>query len=447
MRMTFVAILGALAVVHAAPAGAAKESVDAFVKREMHGQKIPGMSIAILKSGKLFKIGNYGHANLEHMVPVTQRTLFQTASVGKQFTAGAVQILVRDGKLTLDDPVERHIPGLPAAWKTMTVRHLLSNTSGLGGYPQGFDWRRTWSEGELVAFIKDQSLSFQPGSNWQYSNLGYVLLGAIIRSASGQYFGDFLKQHVFTPAGMGTAHVIDETAITPGRAAGYYLEKGIVKNQQWVSPSLNTTADGALYASMNDLVAWDRALVRASVLNRKELTEAWSAIRLSTGATRPYGFGWALAKENGHRIVEHSGRWQGFSSHILRYPDRNVTVIVLANLADVPTGVFARKLAGLADPALAAPVRRYIDLPPSILQDYVGKYALSRTMTLEVSLKDGALFAWSKGQEPLRMQIEAKDRFFVEEIAAPIVFVRGPDGMITHLVLEQGGAHRAEKLD
>jgi CubicO group peptidase (beta-lactamase class C family) len=246
---------------------------------------------------------------------------------------------------------------------------------------------------------------------------------------------------------MTTAQVMDEAAIVPNRAAGYRLDQGVLKNQHWVSPSLNTTADGALYVSINDMVAWDRALQRRSILKEAELGEAWKPASLNDGSTRPYGLGWALAEENGNRIVEHSGHWQGFSSHILRYPDRGVSVILLSNLAEVPAGMLARSLAGLADRALAVPERRYVYLPNSLLREYVGRYALSPTLTLEISLTDGVLFGAVTGQKPLAMRPEAKDRFFVEEIPAPITFFRDSGGKITHLVLEQGGPHRANRLD
>jgi CubicO group peptidase (beta-lactamase class C family) len=143
MWMKPAALLCILTLLFGPPAMAATEPVDEFVKREMHERKIPGLAVAILKDRQPFKLGTYGLANVEHLVPVTPRTLFQTASVGKQFTAAAVQLLAREGKLGLDDPVSRHIAGTPAAWENMTIRHLLSNTSGLAGYPEKFDWRRT----------------------------------------------------------------------------------------------------------------------------------------------------------------------------------------------------------------------------------------------------------------------------------------------------------------
>lgn len=245
---------------------------------------------------------------------------------------------------------------------------------------------------------------------------------------------------------MGSAHVMDEAAITSHRAAGYRLDDGELKNQRWVSPSLNTTADGALYVSIADMVAWELALQRRTILNENELTEAWKPIRLSDGTSRPYGLGWTLGEEDGNQIVEHSGHWQGFSSHILRYPDRGVAVVLLANVADLPTTMLARTLAGFADASLARQERTYIHLPVSSLREYVGRYALSPTITLEISLEDGVLFGGGTGQKPLPMHPESKDRFFVEEIAAPIVFFRDRDGRITHLVLEQGGSHRADKL-
>ena len=228
--------------------------VDAFVKREMERMKIPGVSIAVIKDGKPLLVKGYGLANIEHNVPVKPETIFQSGSVGKQFTSFAIMLLVDEGKIGIDDKIGKHLGDVPAAWANVTVRHLLTHTGGFTDYPQSFDFRKDYTEDDLFKIIKETPLGFAPGEKWQYSNFGFVTLGIIIRKVTGKFYGDFLAERVFKPLGMTTARVISESDIVPNRAAGYTFRSGEVKNQEWVSPSLNTTADGALYLSVLDMI-------------------------------------------------------------------------------------------------------------------------------------------------------------------------------------------------
>ena len=240
------------------------DRVDEFVRAEMARQKIPGVAVAIVQKGKVVKAQGYGLANVEHQVPVRPETIFQSGSLGKQFTAAAVLSLVEEGKIALDDPVAKYLPDAPPAFRPISVRHLLTHTSGIPDYTDGtFDLRRDLTEEDLARMAFRLNLEFAPGTRWNYSNTGYVLLGIIVRKASGRFYGDVLRERVFVPLGMKTTRVISEEDIVPHRAAGYRLVKGELKNQEWVAPSLNTTADGALYFSVLDLVAWDRGCGRA----------------------------------------------------------------------------------------------------------------------------------------------------------------------------------------
>lgn len=430
----------------ASQASAAPDALDRYVAMEMNKRQIPGLSIAILRNGRPIKLKGYGLANVELGAPANENTLYQSASLGKPITATAILMLVNDGKLSLDDSITRHIPNLPQSWEAITVRHLLTHTSGLSGYPEDFDFRRDWAEQDLVAFIAKQSLAFRPGEEWRYSNLGYVLLGAIIRAKTGNFYGDVLTKRIFQPAGMATARVISEADIIPNRAAGYRLDDGSLKNQRWVAPSLNTTADGALYLSIRDLARWDAALSRGDFISARLWDQAWTPVRLSSDDTRPYGFGWTLATERGQRIVEHSGRWQGFSSHLARFRDKKLTVILLANLADLPTAQIVREIAGLVDPDLAVPVKTYIKMPTTALDDYVGIYRIGSVMQIVVTRDGDRLWSRGAGQTALELLATESDHFFVQEIAASVIFGRDIKGDVTHFILDQGGKHRAERV-
>jgi CubicO group peptidase (beta-lactamase class C family) len=349
----------ALIVSPVAPACAAEENlaakVDAFVAAEMQKQRIPGLSLAVVKDGQIVIAKGYGFANVELQARVKPETVFQSGSVGKQFTATAVMMLVEEGKIGLDDPVRKYLTNAPESWKNITVRNLLTHTAGTTDYPDDFDFRRDYTEDALLARVEALPLAFQPGERWSYSNLGYLTLGVLIHKVTGKFYGDFLHERIFEPLGMTTARIISEADIVPNRAAGYRLVKGELKNQEWVAPTVNTTADGSLYLSVFDMAKWDAALYTEKLLKRSSLAEMWTPVTLKDGKTVPYGFGWDVEAVRGHRIVEHGGAWQGFKSYIARYPDDRLTVVVFANLAEANPGKIAHGVAAIYNPELAPP--------------------------------------------------------------------------------------------
>lgn len=342
-------------------------AIDALIAAEMKKATIPGLALAIVRDGQVVLAQGYGFANLEHLVPVSPETMFQSGSLGKQFTATAVMMLVEAGKLRLDVPVATYLPGVPASWKAITIRHLLNHTSGLSDYPEDFDYRRDYTEAELLAAIAATPLAFAPGTRWQYSNLGYVTLGILLSKVTGHFYGDFLQARLFAPAGMKTARIISEAAIVPHRAEGYQLDDGTLVHQDWVSPTLNTTADGSLYLSLLDLVHWDQTLYSEKLLKTASLQQMWTTTRLHSGEQVPYGFGWSVQTVNGHRLVEHGGAWQGFRTHMARYLDDRLSFIVLANSAQADATRIAHKVARLYDAGLSAPVASAIaDTEPEV---------------------------------------------------------------------------------
>ncbi len=273
--------------------------------------------------------------------------------MGKQFTATAVMMLAEEGKIVLDDKINKYLDRAPSSWTNVTVRRLLTHTAGLGDYPKDFDWRRDYSEDELLERIAQIPLAFPPGQKWSYSNPGYVTLGILIHKVSGKFYGDFLHERIFSPLGMNTARIISEADIIPNRAAGYRLVEGKLKNQEWVSPTMNSTADGSLYLSVLDMAKWDAALYTHELLKESTLEQMWTPVKLNDGTTRGYGFGWSLGEIRGHRIIEHGGAWQGFKSYIARYPDEKLTVVVFANLAQADLGRIAHQVAAFDSAELA----------------------------------------------------------------------------------------------
>jgi len=313
--------------------------VDAYIADEMREQRIPGLSLAVVLDGRLIKAQGYGYADLEFRVPVTPETIFQSGSIGKQFTATAVMMLVEEGKIGLEDSITKFFPHAPANWTSITIRDLLSHESGIKNYTDGkeVNLRKDYTEDELVDVAESLPLDFPSGSDWSYSNTGYVVLGVLIHKVTGEFYGDFLHERIFAPLGMKT-RVISESDIIPNRARGYQLVNHQWKNQDWVSPTLNTTADGSLYFTTLDLAKWDAALYATKLLKQSSLDQMWTVQKLGGGLNRGqpnkghYGFGWFINSMNGHRLIEHGGAWQGFTDSICRYVDDKLTVIVLTNL-------------------------------------------------------------------------------------------------------------------
>ena len=326
--------------------------VDEFVRSEMQSQRIPGLALAINKDGQIKLAKGYGLANVELQVPVKRETVFQSGSVGKQFTATAVMMLLEEGKIGLDDRVNKYLQHVPEAWTNITVRHLLTHTSGLGDYPSDFDFRRDYTEDELLKRLTEIPLAFAPGEKWRYSNVGYVILGILIGKVTGHFYGEFLSDRIFKPLGMATARIISEADIVPNRAAGYRLVKGELQNQEWVAPSLNTTADGSLYLTIHDMAKWDAALYTDKLLKKASLDQMWTPVVLREGKTHPYGFGWFVVEVQGHRLIHHGGSWQGFRSCIERYVDDKLTIIAFANLAGGNLDKIARGVASIYIPQI-----------------------------------------------------------------------------------------------
>lgn len=383
----------------------------------MHEQRIPGLSLAVVQDGKIIKAKGYGYADLEFNAPVTPETIFESGSIGKQFTATAVMMLVEEGKIGLEDKITKYFPGAPASWSDITIRNLLSHESGIKNYTDAsMDYRKDYTEDQLLKMAEAPPLDFAPGTDWSYSNTGFIVLGMLIHKVTGEFYGDFLHQRIFAPLGMKT-RIISESDIIPNRASGYKLVRGQWKNQDWVSPTLNTTADGSLYFTTLDLAKWDAALYATKLLKQSSLDEMWTIQKYTAGpnAGKPnkgnYGFGWFIDSANGHRLIEHSGAWQGFTTAICRYVGDKLTVIVLTNLDSEHSNpdIIAHTVAGFYVPAVAPPP------PPKPIEDKEPSVtALLKIVIaqLEAGKLDLSAFA-SKQQQSLTAERQQRLRDFL----------------------------------
>ncbi len=288
------------------------------------------------------------------------------------------------------------------------MKNLLSHTSGLADYEDDarmkpgaiFDMRKDFTEDEMVKKIETLPIEFKPGDKWDYRNTNYALLGVLIHKVTGQYYGDYLHDRIFAPLGMTSTRIISDSDIIPGRAAGYEIKGGQLKNQTWVAPSLNSTADGTLYFNVVDLEKWDRTLYGTTLLSRESLDMMFTPFVLNDGKPNDsgYGFGWANDDVNGHRVIQHAGAWQGFTCTINRYVDDKLTVVVLTNLdaAHSNPGYIARVVAGMVEPTVMPKANAPIaDTKPEIaahLRDVLEKMLAGKNVASDFAVDAGYSF-------------------------------------------------------
>ena len=322
----------------------------------------PGAAVLVIKDGKPMFQQGYGVTDLRTRNKIDEHTNFRLASVSKQFTAMAVMLLVLDGKLHYEDRLTQIFPDFPPYGNSISIRNLLNHTSGLLDYedlmPQPYG--STKQEGvaqiqdsEAVDLLKKQKRTkFAPGSRWDYSNSGYVVLGQIVEKVSGESFGDFLHDRIFAALGMDhtIAYQRGKNDVA-SRAYGHTKENGVWQETDQ-SPTSATLGDGGIYSSLSDLAKWDVALRHHTLLTEREMQPALMpvhapGVREPNGKPAAYGFGWFLNPYKGHRRMWHYGETVGFRTTIQRFPDDNLTVIILCNRADVVPKDLALKVAEL----------------------------------------------------------------------------------------------------
>lgn len=330
--------------------------------------KSPGAAVLVRKNGNTVVQRGYGARDLRTLAPIDARTNFRLASFTKQFTVMAVMLLKHDGQLRYDDPITRFFPDLPEYSRKITVRHLLTHTSGLPDYEDLMDggpWTesRQIQDDEVLALLKrSHAPKFAAGTSWAYSNSGYVLLGLIVAKTSGVPYGEFLRRRIFQPLGMDRTlvYVRGKNSVLD-RAFGHTAERGVFVETDQSSTSA-TQGDGGIYSNLEDLAKWDQALARHTLLSEAEMQPALTPVRLAGGAQthwpdapgddnqdpgKPvaYGFGWFLDLYAGRARMWHSGSTRGFSTAIERFPAENLTVVVLANRTDLDAPKLALRVA------------------------------------------------------------------------------------------------------
>jgi len=307
------------------------DPVDDAVKNVMNAHQIPGLVLQVVQHGQTIKTAAYGQANLEWNIPATSDTVFEIGSITKQFTAACILILMQDGKLSLDDPISRYLTNTPAGWSDITIRHLLTHTSGITNYTglDGFELSRHLTQAEFIAKIGGQPKLFAAGNRFSYCNTGYNLLGFIVENVSGQPYWDFLTARILQPLGMTSTVKREPGRILARRAAGYDLVEGRLVNRDVNYTDLFSA--GEIASTMGDLMKWNVGLDSDKILGPAAKSQWWTPGKLTDGTPTGYGFGWFLTPLDGHRCQAHGGATSGFSAANQRFPDDGLEVVILSN--------------------------------------------------------------------------------------------------------------------
>lgn len=425
------------------------EKLDEYLQAARQAWAFQGTA-AVAVDGKAVLARGYGEANLEFQTPNTAETKFFIGSMTKQFTAAAILKLQQLGELDVHDPLSQHLPYYPGpAADKITLHHLLTHTAGLPNYtdvPEVLDQRtEAIAPTELMEYFMHEPLLFEPGERFQYSNSGYIVLGAVIEAVSGQSYEAFLHRYILRPAGMHSSGYGRREAAVPNRASGYTVDEDRLPiNALPIHFSVLHTA-GALYSTAEDLLAWTDALQHGVILP-DSLVEA-----MFTDYGQGYGYGWFIDSTYDRRHCFHGGFLDGFNTIIDLWPDHNLVVVVLSNEDEAPVKKIARGLASICffdRPYVWPEIKTPIPLADSLLDDLAGVYQFGYDDYLYVMEYRDSLFAHRVGHPVENLLPEANDQFFLEsDNTIKVEFVRSESGNVVGLHLwDEGITRRAHRI-
>ena len=414
-------------------------TADEYLNRLVKDQQFSG-AVLVARDGRVVLSKGYGMASLEADVPNAPRTRFRIGSITKQFTATAIMMLQEKGKLSTQDSICKYVDACPEAWQAVTVRHLLTHTSGIPSYTSLPDFIKTSTLpaklDELIARFKDRPLTFQPGEKFSYNNSGYILLGHIIEKVSGQDYESFLRRNIFEPLKMASTGYDHTSKVLKDRASGYILNGGALDNAPYLDMSLPHAA-GALYSTVEDLYAWDQALYSEKLLSKKSFSE------MLTPFKNNYGYGWGVNDQYGLRRISHGGGINGFSTFIARYPEEKSTIIVLSNYQHANPAFISDRLARvfLSD-RMKLPTAVRVD--PLILKKYAGRYEADPNVIpnfiYDVYLENDQLWM-TPSHESRRRLVAQSDSVFLDEFLpdARLTFTKDASGNVSGMSIRIDG--------
>ncbi len=427
------------------------ERLDAALK-PLFKPDAPGATVIVTKDGMPVFRKAYGLADVDSKTPMQPDMQLRIGSITKQFTAVAILMLAEQGKLSLQDDITRFVPDYPVKEKRITIEQLLQHTSGIPNYTGmvmlGMSADRDKTVQQMIDSFKDQSLDFEPGARWSYSNSGYFLLGAIIEKVAGTTYADFLAKHIFEPLGMeDTAYEGHErsaqrriTGYREGFLSGYRPAEAVSMTQPF--------AAGALVSTVDDLARWDAAISSGSLLKAESWKQAFTPCALPNGAKCAYGYGWRLGTLRGHRMAAHGGDIAGFNSEAVRLPDDKVFVAVLGNsnrnMLNTDRAAFTAAAIAIGDPF---PQLRAIPMTKLAMSAFAGTYRMADGGMRNIVFDGWGLRFERKGRPAMGMRPYAANKFFLDGSLITLDFTRGPDGAVTGFTLHgTSGDESAERI-
>jgi len=398
-KVKYIALSIFLLFLYSRSFGQDTNSIDSLIKSEMDERRIPGLSIAIIQNGKIIHKNAYGYSVIEHRVPSKVETIYELASITKQFIATGILILEQEGLIDVDRPIENYLDSLPEKWKSLTLKQLLSHTAGLA--PMENEWKslkqNRWPKYVTRKMLWDSSIEDSifaaPGTQFRYHNVGYSLSVFLIEKITHSDHRDFFKERIFEPLGMTNTFFEDQTKVTPNQSEGYTLKNGELAKIWRVGQEEIGVGDG-LYSSLEDMIKWNKAIRENRLLTSDVQAKMFSRTKLINLLPTKYGLGWWLSERNGVPFYYHNGIT---GSESLKIPSKDLDIIILSNLGqgefdDVHYWGLAHKIAGeFFDKRLRHPPKSVV-LDSMDYQFFIGTFEYESEGELEVSVRDDKLY-------------------------------------------------------
>ncbi|GMQ31500.1 serine hydrolase [Algoriphagus confluentis] len=426
------------------------QKIDSLLNPLFKNGQING-NFLIAEKGKVIYKRSFGLANEETKQPLNEKSIFEIASVTKQFTATAIMILNEEDKLNLDDDISKFFPEL-IFYKGITIRHLLNHTSGLPDYMEllekNFDKSKIETNNDIITFFaqKQPKVVFVPSSKYEYSNTGYIFLASIIEKVSSETYDGFLQKNIFKPLKMNNTFVYkrrSEPKKIDNYAYGYvysdslkqYILPDYLEETKFVNWLDGVVGDGGINSTINDLLKWDRALYTNKLLSKAAMIEMFSITSLKDNTQIEYGYGWQIENHNEFgKIVYHGGGWPGYSTFFARHLTDDKTIIILQNHDNITLPVHSiRNILYRKDEAMN------IISSADQLQKFVGAYEIQPGFIIEVEKLNNQLYAKAAGQPTLELIPQPENSFLLEEIEAKVIFNFNSEGTVKSLTFSQGG--------
>jgi CubicO group peptidase (beta-lactamase class C family) len=395
----------------------------------------PGCAVLVVKDGEVVFKKGYGMANLEYDAPITPATVFDIASVSKQFTGYAISTLIQEGKIKPDDEIHKYLPDVPEFGKPMTIRHLIHHTSGLRDWPEalhaaGWRWDEAFRYDDILRMVRQQKeLDFEPGSVYQYSNTGYNLLAAIVAKVTGESFPVWIKEHIFEPLKMDDSQVLENYSnVIKHLAASYYEDGGAYHK---ANDELTAWGSSSIFTTVEDLAKWVIFFQHGLDTRDPVILRMTETDQLNNGERNSYAYGLDVGVDHGFKNINHTGGWASFATIISNYPDQKLSIIVLSNGGGVSPGASARRVAELFLKSMSSSSPAAEDLgnrptaqvDTQLLQKYLGTYQLGPHWSVSFTLENGRMMSQANGEDKFPADMKGSDLMWVPAYNSSVTFL------------------------